>query len=71
MTYGKSSAGAYAVALAPNKRHGVWDAVEEIGEFYRIVDLTSVLECDWDRIDVLEEQARARGGVRKEEETEV
>lgn len=59
MTYGKSGSGNYAVALQDNKSHGLWDAVEAVGDFYRIVDFDAIPECDWDRIEALEEQAHA------------
>jgi len=56
MTYGKSSTGYYAVAYAPNKTQGLWDAVEAVGEFYRIIDFDDIPECDWDRVEALEKQ---------------
>jgi hypothetical protein len=55
-TYGKSSAGNYAVAKGYNRTHGVWDAVEVKGDLYRVIDADEVPECDWDRIDALEKE---------------
>ena len=53
LTYGKSSSGNYAICLKSNKQHGVWDVVEAVGDFYRIVNFDEIPECDWDRIDNL------------------
>lgn len=58
MTYGKSGTGNYAVAL-DNKIHGTWDAVEAVGDFYRLVDFDAIPEADWDRVDALEERVRS------------
>lgn len=58
MTVGKSSNGNYAVALATNLRHGTYDAVEAVGECYSIIDEERIPECDWERIDGLEQEAR-------------
>jgi hypothetical protein len=54
MTYGKSSAGNYAVARESNKIHGVWDACEVDGELYRVIDAQDIPESDWERTDALE-----------------
>ena len=59
-TYGKSGSGNYAVAKG-KRTHGVWDAVEVPGDFYRILEsCDDVPECDMDRIDALEAEAEAR-----------
>ena len=57
-TYGKSDAGNYAIARHINRTHGVWDACEVNGDFYRIVEFDEIPEIDWDRIDALEAQAK-------------
>jgi hypothetical protein len=59
MTYGKSGRGNYAVAAEPHRHNGTWDAVEAVGEFYRIIDVDDVPEDDWDRLDALEKEALA------------
>lgn len=59
MTYGKSSAGNYAVARESNKVHGTWDACEVAGDLYRVIDADKIPECDWERTDALEEAARS------------
>lgn len=61
-TYGRHWDGddwAYAVARGPNRTHGVWDAVEIDHTFYEIIDFDEIPECDWDRVDALEEKAVA------------
>jgi hypothetical protein len=59
VTYGKSSAGNYAVARESNKVHGTWDACEVDGDLYRVIDADKIPECDWERTDALEEAARS------------
>ena len=39
----------------------MWDAVEAVGELYRIINFDSIPECDWDRIDNLEQQIEDGG----------
>ncbi len=53
-TYGKSSEGNLAFARHVEREHGVWDAVEVAGDFYRIVDYDSLSEDEMDRMDELE-----------------
>ena len=59
MTYGKSSAGNYAVARESNKVCGTWDACEVDGDLYRVIDADEIPECDWERTDALEEAAKS------------
>lgn len=60
-TYGKSGSGNYAVTRRQEATQGVWDAVEAVGELYRIINFDSIPECDWDRIDNLEQQIEEEG----------